>query len=86
MDWSNAWSPLSAEDVHSIADALGVDLRGEWKLDRDYLELHTKDQLAELAAEWKLKLEPGKRGEQVDALLELGRSMSAPKLLVKASA
>jgi ParB/RepB/Spo0J family partition protein len=85
---------LDPDDVLLIAAELGVDLAGEWRLARDVLELFTKEQLADLAKEWKVTStveSHQKRGDQIDALIAFdvgvqdAKRLQAPKILIKAN-
>jgi len=83
-------SDLKARDVPYLAEKLGVDLATEWRCSQEFLELFSKAQLGDLAAEWKRDLEFGvagdKRGEKVTALLQANanKRLPVPKILMKA--
>lgn len=84
----DGWRPmLTPEDIEALARDLGVSF-DEWVCDREFLELHSKDQLAALATEWKRTVDYGvagdKRGQKVDALLQANTNLRlpAPKELV----
>ena len=56
--------------VESVAEALSVDFLREWKPDREFLQLHTKEQLLALAKAWKLTVDPArKRMDMLDDLV-----------------
>lgn len=55
--------------LQGLAAELEVGLQSHWRCDREFLELHTKDQLGALAKEWKIPAVGGKRSERVDAML-----------------
>lgn len=72
-----------------LAGELGITLKTHWQCDRDFLELHTMDQLAALAKEWKTNVYTGKRKDVVDALAghstemtAAGKPLPAPKALL----
>lgn len=66
----------SPGDIEAVAELLGIDLAKEWKVDREFLELHTKEQLQDYAGSNDVsKL---KRGEAVDLLLQAGLPAKAP--------
>lgn len=50
--WSHD-SHLAPCDVPAIAAALGIDFAREWRLDREFLELHPRAQLQDLIREWR---------------------------------
>lgn len=77
-------TPLRAEDIEGLAEDLGIDIKRDWQLDEEFLKLHTKDQLQELASEWYLPLPGalgGKRGDIIKSLLTEARSAKCPKEL-----
>jgi len=49
-------SDVDPEDVEALAVELGADLKQHWRVDREFLQLFTKDQLGGLAKEWNLSL------------------------------
>lgn len=40
--------------INSVAAELGIDFAKQWTIDKDFLEIHTTDQIADLVKEWKL--------------------------------
>lgn len=74
---------LEPKAIEGIAQDLGVDVAKDWTLTSDFLELHSKDQLAELAKEWKVELRGTKRAEIIENLLADAANKKAPKELVK---
>eukprot|EP00913_Durusdinium_trenchii_P005645 g5263.t1 len=74
---------LQPEAIEGMAKDLGIDVETDWKLTREFLELHNKSQLAALAKEWKLELRGGKRGENIDNLLEDAAEKPCPKAIAK---
>jgi ParB/RepB/Spo0J family partition protein len=83
---------MPSEDVEAIAAELGIDVAKDWTLDRSFLELHTKDQLAALAKEWGCghivtRAHMGaKRAALIDALLTDAAAAKCPKELLKVKA
>lgn len=79
--------------IEQSAAQLMIDFASDWKLDREFLELHTTEQLNGLITEWKLprgdKANP-KRGELITAITEIyldstrtERPIAFPKCLLK---
>jgi len=77
---------FTAEQVAAAADLLGVKMADDWKLDDDFLQLHTKPQLLALAKEWKHTPQSEKRGDLIAELLRDCADAPAPKSLLKAKA
>lgn len=71
--------------INGIAAILGIDLETQWTVDEDYLNLHTIEQLQELASEWKVTVPSVSKAGIVAALQTAGttRRLPAPKELVK---
>lgn len=93
VDTENCRCGLRKDDVAAIATELGVDLAREWRVDEEFLKLHTKDQLKSLAREWRighLLIHAGeKRSDQIAEILRADAAMKSkhlppPKVLVKA--
>jgi ParB/RepB/Spo0J family partition protein len=82
--------PLHPSDVVVAAAELGVDLEREWRCDQAFLELFTKEQLADLATEWGREIDLGlggtKRSGQIKSLLtaDVNKRLPVPKVLAKA--
>lgn len=81
---------IDDEDVMAIVEHLGIQLAAAWKNDalgpdltERWLELRTKDQLADLAAAWKIKGAGEKKSELVAALLKAAKSAKPPAELLK---
>lgn len=79
-------SDVTAAEIEAFAVELGVVLKEEWRVDRGFLELFTKDQLLELAAEWGvtshkvwIAARKDKRGELIDTLLAVDESLTGQK-------
>lgn len=67
---------------------LGIDFASEWQLTREFLELHTKEQLQELCKEWRIadttrNRETAKRTDIIDAMLAISSQPTLPKRLTK---
>lgn len=87
--WDSHNASIGPGDVVVIAEALGVDLEKEWRVDETFLGLFTTEQLRDLAKEWGhlTKLNPSdKRGDRIRILLEADQAkrLPAPKILLKA--
>lgn len=87
-DTESFQADIKAGDVDAIAETLGVDVAKEWKLSRDFLELHTTDQLRELAKEWHLPSEhiagSTKRKDLIEAVLVYVDQVKCPQRLLPA--
>lgn len=85
-------SDTPSELIQEVADWLGVDPRNEWKNSEEFLQLHTSDQLRELAAEWKMKSngltspDKMKRGDLVAWLKIDGANAKCPKEFIEQKA
>lgn len=80
-------SHLEADEVELVADALGVDLKRDWRLDEAFLGLHTIDQLRDLAKEWSIDTSDAKKRVDLVKLLFAAQSyVRAPKPLINAKA
>jgi ParB/RepB/Spo0J family partition protein len=80
--------PLCAEQLEGLAVDLGIDFARDWRVDRAFLELHSREQLAGLAAEWKLAVigtVGDKKRDCVDNLLAsaVAAAVKCPKELAK---
>jgi hypothetical protein len=92
-DKDDAGSPcqmLPPEVVCGLAELLKVDLAAIWKKDRAgplterYFELHSKEQLAELAQEWDVFIDPNKPKSSIITILSAtshDRHLPLPKEL-----
>lgn len=75
---------LPPAETEQLAEHLGIKIEQGWELTREFLELHSKDQLVGLAKDLKVKLAGGKRSELIDALLEAApRKVPSEVLKVK---
>lgn len=54
LDARSFSSDANPEVIEALANELGVDMATSWRCDREFLEINNKDQLVELAKEWKL--------------------------------
>lgn len=77
---------LAPDAVVRFAQASRIAIIADWKLDEDFLQLHSKDQLCELAKEWGIDdaaHEKMKRGDLIADLLKAGADVHVPKRLEK---
>lgn len=77
---------MGVDNLMLVAVWLGIDLEAAYKLDADYLELHTRAGLEKLAKDCKVKLSstlPAKVGEIRDAYLEIPTEFGTPPQLIK---
>jgi ParB/RepB/Spo0J family partition protein len=83
-------SGFEPKEIEGLAGELGIDIRKEWLLDMEYLELHTGAQLVELAREWKVIAVGDKRSQKIKSLWDenTGRAakFACPKELVDVKA
>ena len=83
-------SDVPPEFLEGAAAHLGIDFLKEWKLDREFLELHTREQLVKLAGDWKLKggtsYDQMKRPELIDNLSGCVNLVRLPVCLTKLKA
>jgi len=77
-------------EMPAIAESLGVSFETEWRIDEEFLELHTKDQLNALCNDWKIaakipiaRAALGKRADLIQAILiedkDSGPQLPLPK-------
>jgi ParB/RepB/Spo0J family partition protein len=78
-------SDVTPAAIIGFAKILKIDAATQWKCDREFLELHTIDQLHALPKEWKLpKFAPASKQNFVDLLLSNNcKKCPAPKSLLK---
>ena len=93
---SGLWVKNLHNDLQKAADSFGVNLTEHFTITEDFLKLHTKDQLIDLAKEINLdkhlekhgieKWEKGKRTELIDYFLNQGFELKGkvPKLMATA--
>jgi ParB/RepB/Spo0J family partition protein len=79
---------IKPEDLDYLAGELDVDLARDWRMEREFLELHDKAGLDKLAEAWgkdaaSVCADAAKRGDKIDALEKLDY-LRAPKSLVNA--
>jgi hypothetical protein len=84
-------SHISPEQIEDLARELKIDVKRQWKLTREFLELHNKAQLEKLIDEWghaggQLLLARGnaKRGELINVVAEVPGSIKCPKEVLEA--
>lgn len=79
FEWN---SPVREQDVVLMARELGIDFAKEWRVEQTFLALFRKEELAKLAAEWKLQKQVAaageKRGDQIAAILEADQAKRLP--------
>jgi len=79
---------VSADEIEAFAGELGIGLKKDWRIDRSFLELFTKDQLHELAAEWAITSHKAwiagkkeKRGDLIDTILAVDEALTGGAIL-----
>lgn len=77
---------IHPETILALADQAGIDIKKEWQLDREFLEIHTRAQLDEIAAEWGDGCLPAKRAEAIDDLMSWKGKAKTPQRLVDCEA
>jgi len=86
-------SDVSAHEVEAFAGELGIGLKKDWRVDRGFLELFTKEQLGDLAGEWTITAnktwlagKKEKRTDLIDTLLAVDekKRLPAPACLINA--
>ncbi|MBX3448221.1 MAG: ParB/RepB/Spo0J family partition protein [Planctomycetaceae bacterium] len=77
---------IRAKTILALADQAGIDIKKEWQLDREFLEIHTRAQLDEIAAEWGDGFLPVKRAEAIDDLMSWKGKAKTPQRLVDCEA
>jgi hypothetical protein len=90
QDSFEGWhSHISPEQIEDLAHELAIDVKREWKLTREFLELHNKGQLAKLIEDWDVaaltEASGGveKRGELIDVILR-HTALKCPKEVLEA--
>lgn len=84
---ATAMSHLDDMDTEDREEAIKTltdfEMKQHWVIDQDFLELHTKDQLVDLAKELKIKLENpnGKKGELIAEILTHDLKGKVPKTM-----
>lgn len=77
---------LDRDELPALVELFGIDLAKEWRVDEEFLQLHTKAQLAAFWTDWKIKADmPEKRGDVVAAIMAADgeKRLPAPKVLLK---
>lgn len=86
-DFAQSSSDVPPEFLEGAAAHLGIDFAQEWKLDREFLELHNQKQLVALAHKWKLtggtSYEAMKRPDLIDNLAACVNLVHFPSCLAK---
>lgn len=59
----NATGDANPQLVEILARELAIDIGKEWKLDAEFLEIHTIDQLTDLAKEWGITIDSAVSGK-----------------------
>lgn len=81
--------PIPDKDVEAIAKSLGVDLAAAWKADakgeagREFLELHTREQIQAMAQDLKEFIGDGPKGALISILQGRTKFQILPKALAK---
>jgi ParB/RepB/Spo0J family partition protein len=83
------WHPkLKPDFLEAAATDLGIDMAKEWRCDEAFLELHSREQIAELWRDWKLDGSLPEAATKAGAIKLLlikvsGKQMHFPKCLAK---
>lgn len=82
---------LAPSQIEDLAKELEVSIKDEWTIDREYLELHTADQLRALADEWGMTAaieSDVRRKDLIDSILVRAKEKApkCPQELVKTKA
>lgn len=77
------YSGLPEHDLNVSMDMLGFKLSKDWKIDEEYLSMHTKSQLESLAKELKLGPYKGKKSEIIKDFLKDVKKGMVPKAMTK---
>ena len=82
---------IKPEQIEDLARELKIDARRQWKLTREFLELHNKAQLAKLVEEWNhagglnlIARGTAKRGELIETIMQLPDGVKCPKEVLEA--
>ena len=83
---------VDGETIVDMAKSFDVDVKRDWRIERDFLELLSKDQLSALVSEWKTSSHKAwraggprnKRIELIDRLIAVGvaKRLPCPKALL----
>ena len=81
----------SPDQIEDLARERAIDVKREWKLTREFLELHNKAQLEKFVEEWNhagglnlLARGTAKRGELIDSIVQLPAGVKCPKEVLEA--
>ncbi len=71
--------------IDSLAGILGVEFEEQWRVDIEFLELHSVDQIATFERQWKIKNPPAGKPEKIAGILALSHDqrLEMPKALAK---
>jgi hypothetical protein len=81
---------ISPEQIEDLARELKIDGKRQWKLTREFLELHNKAQLEKLIEEWNhagglnlIARGTAKRGELIETIMQLPDGVKRPRELLE---
>jgi hypothetical protein len=80
---------ISPEQIEDVAGELAIKVKDEWKLTREFLELHNRAQLEKLIEEWNHAGLIGrargvaKRGELIDVIMDFPDGVKCPRELLE---
>jgi len=86
LDFEGNYPGIRPKTILALADQAKIDIKKEWQLDREFLEIHTRSQLDEIAAEWGDGCLPAKRAEAIDDLMSWKGKAKTPQRLVDCEA
>lgn len=79
---------IDPEMVEALAEELQVNVLTDWRVDEDFLSMHTIDQLQALCSEWKLHMGTikSKKSDLIELILREDRTaaVKTPKCLINA--
>lgn len=89
----NKWCEHSVDAYHTDANAtaieamatnLGIDVETDWKVDEEFLNMHTIDQLSALERQWGLQAPVTSKSGKITAILSAAttKTLAAPEALV----
>ena len=80
---------IGQDDMKTVSKETGLDWSKHWTIDEEFLELHTKDQLIDLAKELKMEKEfietskNAKKGEIIEEFMNQKLPKKVPKIVGK---
>ena len=80
---------IGQDDMKTVSKETGLDWSKHWTIDEEFLELHTKDQLIDLAKELKMEKEfieaskNAKKGELIEEFMDQNLNRKVPKIVGK---